>query len=102
MNSNRRKQNRLECILPLKVRGSGNERKTYRFETVVRDIGPGGLCGYAPRMMRIGETLSMRVRFARPGSSAVQAPEISVRGQVIRAEARPTALCMFAVCFLLS
>jgi hypothetical protein len=102
MNSNRRKQNRLECVLPLKVRGTVSEGKTYRFETVASNIGPGGLCGYAPRTMRIGERLSLRVRFARPGSKAVQAPEISVRGQVIRAEERPTGLCMFAVSFLLS
>jgi hypothetical protein len=102
MNPNRRKQKRLECVLPLKVRGSVSEGKTYRFETVARDIGPGGLCGYAPRTMRIGERLSMRVRFARPGSRAAHTPEISVRGQVIRAEERPTGLCIFAVSFLLS
>jgi hypothetical protein len=101
MKSERRKQNRLEFVLPLSVRGSGKDGEPYRFETVMRDIGPGGLCGYAPRTMQIGERLSLRVRFARPGSKAAQAPEISVRGRVVRAEDRPTGLCMFAVTFLL-
>jgi hypothetical protein len=101
MKSERRKRDRLEFVLPLSVRGSGKGGAPYRFQTVTRDIGPGGLCGYAPRTMQVGENLSMRVRFARPGSKAVQAPEISVRGRVVRVEDRPTGLSMFAVTFIL-
>ncbi len=100
MDLERRSKDRLEYVLPLKIRGF-DEGKTYQFRTVARNIGAGGLCAYAPRAMRIGERLSMRVRFAHPGSETVDAPEISVRGQVIRAEARPTGLCLFAVSFLL-
>jgi hypothetical protein len=102
MKTERRGKDRLEYVLPLKVRGRDEGGRTYSFKTVARDIGSGGLCGYAPRPVRIGERLSMRVRFAHPGSGAVQAPEISVRGRVVRVEQRPTGLCMFAVSFLIS
>jgi hypothetical protein len=98
----RRKQDRLEYVLRMKVRGSEPGGEIFQFESVARDISPGGLCGYAPRLMRVGERLSLRVRFAHPGSRAVQAPEMSVRGRVVRAEKRPTGLCMFAVSFLIS
>jgi hypothetical protein len=102
MKSERRNQNRLECVLPMRVLVSDQGGETCQFETVLRDIGPGGLCGYAPRTMRIGERLSLRVRFSHPGNRTVQAPEISVRGRVVRAEKRPTGLCKFAVSFLIS
>ena len=100
MDSDRRSKGRLEFVLPLKIRGTDGG-KTYQCRTVARNIGTGGLCAYAPRPMRIGERVSMRVRFAHPGSETADAPEISVRGKVIRAEGRPTGLCLFAVSFFL-
>ena len=98
MQSELRRKDRLDYTIPLSVRGSGTGGESYRFETVARNIGAGGLCAYAPRKMQIGERLSLRVRFARPGSTA-QAPEISVRGSVVRTEKQPAGLWMFAVAF---
>jgi hypothetical protein len=100
MQVERRRKERLDYTIPLRVRGSEKGGTLYRFETVAQNIGAGGLCALATRMMRVGERLSLRIRFAHPGSTA-QAPEISVRGSVVRAEEQPAGLCRFAVYFLL-
>jgi hypothetical protein len=102
MQAERRRKARLEYTVPLSVRGSETGGKAYRFETVARDIGGGGLCAFAPRTMHIGERVSLRVRFARPGSRTPQAPRIPLRGLVVRTEEKPSGLCLFAVSFLLS
>ncbi len=96
----RRRKDRLDFTLPISVHGSGGDGKVFRFETVAPNIGAGGLCAFAPRMMKIGERVSMRVCFARLGSKPVQAPEVSVRGFVVRVEERPAGFCKFAVSFL--
>jgi hypothetical protein len=86
--------------VPVEVTGSrGGEQ--YRFETITRNVGSGGLCAFAPRMMEPGEAVSMRIRFVRPCSRQVQAAEFSVRGKVVRVEPRPDDLCLFAVSFFL-
>ena len=97
----RRRNPRMIDPVPVSVRGSELGGKRFRFETIARNVGAGGLCAYAPRLMRVGETVSMRIRFARLGSNPLQAPEISVRGLVVRTEARPGGLSLFAVSFLL-
>jgi hypothetical protein len=101
MEAERRRKARLYHSLPLSVRGSEASGKAYRFETITPNIGAGGLCAFAPRIMKIGERISMRVRFARIGSKLLQAPEISIRGQVVRVEERAAGYCLFAVSFLL-
>ncbi len=101
MNGDRRRKDRLEYTLPISVHGSDANGQIYRFETVAPNIGPGGLCAFAPRMMKIGERVSMRIRFAHPGGKWLRAPEISVRGFVVRVEERPAGFCRFAVSFLL-
>ena len=102
MQVERRRKERLEYALPVGICGSEGGGKEYQFETIARNIGAGGLCAFAPRKMKLGETLSLRVRFAHPGSKASQAPEVTMRGFVVRTEIRPTGLCMFAVSFLLN
>ena len=101
MDTDRRTKDRLKYVLPLTVQGNGKGGKAYRFEALARDISAGGLCAYAPRAVRPGDRLSMRVRFAHPASRLVQAPEFALRGRVVRVEKRPTGLCRFAVSFLL-
>jgi hypothetical protein len=102
MQVERRRKERMAFALPVSVSGSEGGGKEYQFETIARDIGAGGLCAFAPRKMKLGETLSLRVRFAHPGSRAIQAPEVTMRGLVVRTEARPTGLYMFAVSFILN
>jgi len=87
--------------IPLSVRGSELCGKIYKFRTIVRNIGPGGLCAFAPRLMQKGEKVSLRVRFARLGTKPLQAPEMSMRGLVVRVEERPGGFSVFAVAFFL-
>ncbi len=100
MQAERRRKDRMEYALPVSIRGSEEGGREYRFEAVARNIGAGGLCAFAPRKMKIGEKLSLRVRFAHPGNRSAQAAEVSARGLVVRTEDRPTGLCLFAVAFL--
>jgi len=102
MQVERRRKDRMEFVLPVSVCGSEAGGNEYRFETIARNLGAGGLCAYAPRKMMLGETLSLRVRFAHPGVKADQAAEVSTRGCVVRTEDSPTGLCMFAVSFFLN
>jgi len=97
----RRSKPRMDDPVPVKVSGSGASGKAYRFETVSRDLGAGGLRAFAPRVMQVGERLSMRIRFVRMGGRPVYAPEISLRGRVVRVEEQPGGNSIFAVAFLL-
>jgi hypothetical protein len=101
MEAERRQKARLYHSLPLTVRGSEAPGKAYRFEAIAPNIGAGGLCAFAPRIMKIGERISMRVRFARIGVKQLQAPEVSIRGRVVRVEERAAGYCLFAVSFVL-
>jgi hypothetical protein len=85
----RRRKPRMEEPLPLSVRGAEPCGKRYQFETVARNIGAGGLCAFAPRVMQKGEKVSLRIRFARLGSKPLQAPEVSMRGMVKRVAESP-------------
>ena len=96
-----RSKPRMDEPVPVRVRGSDASGKAYRFETVTRDLGAGGLSALAPRVMQPGERLSVRIRFVRLGGRAVQAPEIPLRGRVVRVEEQPGGHSMFAVSFLL-
>jgi hypothetical protein len=89
----------MDDAMPVSVRGSESCGKPYRFETFARNIGAGGLCAFSPRMMKTGEKLTLRIRFAQAGSKPVRAPEILVRGMVVRVEERPGSSCVFAVSF---
>jgi hypothetical protein len=95
----RRQKARMEDPVPVEVSGSSHG-EGYRFATIARNVGSGGLCAFAPRMMEPGEAVSLRIRFARPCSRPAQAPEFSVRGKVVRVERRPGDSCLFAVSFL--
>jgi hypothetical protein len=97
----RRSKPRMDEPVPVRVRGSECSGKSYRFETVARNIGPGGLCAFSPRIMQPGERVALHIRFARIGARPPQAPEVLVRGIVVRVEARPNGSCLFAVSFLL-
>ena len=95
----RRRKCRMTDPVPVRVRGAGPGGKAYRFETVARDIGAGGLCALAPRVMKSGEPIFLRIRFARAGSRPAQAPEFSVQGRVVRVEEQADGFFLFAVSF---
>jgi hypothetical protein len=99
VNVERRKKPRMYQAIMVSVRSSASSGKSYGFETVARDIGAGGLCAFSPRIMEKGEEISLRIRFARPGSKPLQAPEILTDARVMRVEERPGGSCIFAVSF---
>ena len=95
----RRRKNRMDDPVPVSVRGSEGGQQ-YRFDTVARNIGAGGLCAFAPRPITMGERLSLRIRFVRAGTKVVLAPEVVARGLVVRVEELPGGFCVFALSFL--
>jgi hypothetical protein len=97
----RRKKPRIYDPITVSIRGSEEDGSFYRFETIAENIGAGGLCARAPRIMRKGESLSVRIRFALAGSNPAQAPVEVVQATVIRVERdRKTASgCTFAASF---
>lgn len=81
----RRRSPRIHFPIPVKVRGNG-----YELETVVDDLGAGGICLRLPREVAIGESLSFLVEFSmtrkRKTTEPIgrRAPRISARGIVMR------------------
>ena len=97
----RRKKLRISDPIPIIVRGSDGRGKTYRFKTITRNIGSGGVCASAPRIMEAGEKILLHVRFALAGSKSSTSPAIAARAVVLRAEKQPDGSCEFAASFLL-
>jgi len=100
MRAERRRKPRLDHPVPLKVRGIAPEGGRYEFRTTAENVSAGGLCALAPVQVNAGEILSLQIRFAAAGSMIRQAPTITARGVVLRAEARPGGAWMFAVEFM--
>lgn len=96
----RRRKPRMYDPVPVRIRGKGEDSETYSFETVTRDLGAGGLCASAPRMMHKGEKLIIRIRFSVPGTKPVQAPVVSVRATVVRVNESSDGACIFAASFV--
>jgi c-di-GMP-binding flagellar brake protein YcgR len=101
MNLERRNKPRISEPVSVMVRGSDGQGRTYRFKTIARNIGSGGLCATAPRIMKAGEEITLRVRFALAGSNPTQAPAITARAVVLRVEEQFNESCVFAASFLL-
>ena len=100
MNIERRQKPRLNDPIPVIVQGSEENGQKYRFDTITRDIGSEGLCALAPRVMKKGETVSLRMRFSLAGSKPVQAPAVAASAVVLRVEKQPDESSLFAVSFL--
>jgi hypothetical protein len=86
MQTERRSKPRIYVPVPLRVRGKAEGGESYEFETVARNIGAGGVCAAAPRVLMPGERLSLEIRFALAGSRPATAPVISTHGVVLRVE----------------
>jgi hypothetical protein len=97
----RRKKSRINEPIPIIVRGSDAYGKAYRFKTIARNIGSGGVCASAPRVMEAGEMIHLHVRFALAGSKPSRSPAIAARAVVLRAENQPDGSSEFAASFLL-
>lgn len=100
MNLERRQKPRLSDPIPVVVKGSDENGRKYRFDTITRNVGSEGLCALAPRIMKKGETVSLRVQFSLAGSKPVQAPVVAASAIVLRVEEQPDKTSLFAVSFL--
>ncbi len=83
------------------VKGTAADGTRYRFNTIARNIGPGGLCAYTPQAMETGEKITVRIRFARAGSAPREAPTVAASAVVIRVEKESNGSYLFAASFLL-
>ena len=97
----RRHKPRIYDPIPLNVRGVGADGEPYQFDTVTKNIGAGGLCALAPRIMRAGETVFFSIRFLLAGSAPSHAPKLAARATVLRAGERPDGTSQFAAAFTL-
>ncbi len=99
MNTELRQKPRINDPLPVIVRSSKGQGKTCQFNAVTRNIGAGGLCAVAPRIIKKDERVSLFVRFALAGTSPPQAPSLAARADVLRVEEQRDGSCVFAVSF---
>jgi hypothetical protein len=100
MKTERRKKQRIYEPVPIIVRGSADSGQSYQIKAIARNIGAGGLCAFAPRIMEVGEKVALFVRFSRAGSNPPQAPAIAARAIVVRVEEKSGESSAFAASFL--
>lgn len=96
----RRGKPRMYDPIPVLVRGSEDCGKRYQFSAVAKNISAGGLFASAPRVMGVGEKITLFVRFELAGSKPARSPAIAARAEVVRVEAQSGDSCAFAACFL--
>jgi hypothetical protein len=99
--SERRQKSRIYDPVFVLVRGSDARGKKYQFTTIARNIGPGGLCANTPQIMKAGEKLKIHIRFARAGSTPLEAPAFAASAVVLRVEKQFNGSYLFAASFLL-
>jgi hypothetical protein len=96
MQTERRSKPRMYAPVQLRVRGTAGSGESYDFETVARNIGAGGVCAAAPRVLQPGDRLSLEIRFALAGSRPATAPVILTYGVVLRSKTLAQGRCIFA------
>ncbi len=97
----RREKIRIYDPIFVTVRGTDASGNPYRFNTIARNIGPGGLCAYTPQVMEAGEEITVQIRFARAGSAPSEAPVVAASAVVLRVEKQFNNSYLFAASFLL-
>lgn len=101
MKPERRKKIRIYDPIFVTVRGTDVSGNPYSFNTIARNIGPGGLCAYTPQVMDAGEEITVQIRFARAGSKPSEAPVVAASAVVLRVEKQFNHSYLFAASFLL-
>ena len=95
----RRQTLRLYEPILLAVKGEPGKGDRVEFETVARDVGGGGLCAVAPRILNTGDRLRFIIQFARAGTRPFHAPIVTTIGVVRRVEALSDGTFLFAAAF---
>ena len=100
MKIERRKKQRINEPVSIIVRGSTDCGQAYQIKATARNIGAGGLCAFVPRIMEVGDKVTLFIRFSLAGSSPPQAPAIAARAVVVRVEEKCGEASAFAASFL--
>ena len=95
----RRRTLRLYESISLAVRGEQGKSGRFEFETFARDVGGGGLCAVAPRILSTGDRLRFSIQFARAGTRPFHAPIVTARGVVLRVQELSDGTFLFAAAF---
>jgi len=95
----RRQTQRLYEPISLAVRSEQGKGDRFEFEAVARDVGGGGLCAAAPRMLSMGDKLRFCIQFARAGTRPFRAPTVTTRGVVLRVQELSDGTFLFAAAF---
>ncbi len=95
----RRRTLRLYEPISVTVRGERAEGDRFEFETVARDVGGGGLCAVASRILNTGEKLRFIIQFARAGTRPFHAPIVIAQGVVLRVQELSEGTFLFAAAF---
>jgi hypothetical protein len=97
----RREKTRIYDPIFVVVRGTDVLGDPYKFNTIARNIGPGGLSAYTPQLMEVGEKITIQIRFARAGSAPRYAPLVAATAVVLRVDKQLNGTYLFAASFLL-
>jgi hypothetical protein len=95
----RRRTLRLYEPISLAVRGEHGNGDRLEFDTVARDVGGGGLCAVAPKILSTGDRLRFSIQFARAGTRPFHAPTVTTRGVVLRVQEQSDGTFLFAAAF---
>jgi hypothetical protein len=93
----RRQKPRIYEPFPAKIRGEDAVGEKFELETVLDNIGPGGLFVRLPFEVFTGEKLFLTIRLSSAPGNTVFAPIVALRGTVLRTEAGPNGKCGLAV-----
>jgi hypothetical protein len=97
----RRQKTRIYDPIFVVVRGTDVFGNAYRFSSIARNIGPGGLSAYTPQLMEVGDKITIQIRFARAGCEPRQAPLVEASAEILRVEKQFNGSYLFAASFLL-
>ena len=95
----RRSKTRIYEPFPVRVRGRGDNGEKYDMDTVLDNLGPGGLYLRLARNVKEGARLFLLVRFSPSQDKEVFAPLVAIEGEVLRAEPQTDGRCGIAVRF---
>ena len=95
----RRSRTRIYEPFTVRVRGRDEIGEKYEMDTVLDNLGPGGLYLRLARNVEEGAKLFFLVRLSPSQDRAVFAPLVAIHGEVLRAEPQTDGRCGVAVRF---
>ena len=95
----RRSKPRIQNPFPATVRGVNASGEAFETDTVLDDLGAGGLHLSLPSRVEQGTKLFIVVQFWTGPTIKETRPRVALRGEVLRAERESSGACGIAVAF---